>query len=322
MDNLIYKGLSANLPATRNATSFYLCTDTKELYFGETLYTESVRFYTGTKPATPAQGVLYVDTVTGAGDAWNGTAWVNVIKAYATEIDEGADNTTVPTSGAVKEYVDGQIDALPAATDYTVEIATSTPAGVSKRYTITQAATGLNTNIDIPKDMVVSSGTVETKTDAGEWGEAGTYLHLVLANADSDDIYINVGDLIEYVTSGSSTGDMVVVTVDADHKVTATITDGTITLAKLAADVQAEIGKAHTHTNKDVLDGITAGKVAAWDAAEQNAKDYADGLASNYDAAGAAAQALADAKEYTDGKDTAMNTRVQAVETAVTVGSF
>ncbi|MBQ8570259.1 MAG: hypothetical protein IJ444_01975 [Kiritimatiellae bacterium] len=38
--------------------------------------------------------------------------------------------------------------------------------------------------------------------------------------------------------------------------------------------------KAHEHANKDVIDGITAEKVAAWDAAEQNAKDYADtGLA-------------------------------------------
>ena len=32
----------------------------------------------------------------------------------------------------------------------------------------------------------------------------------------------------------------------------------------------------HDHENKEVLDGITAGKVASWDAAEQNAKDYAN----------------------------------------------
>jgi hypothetical protein len=36
------------------------------------------------------------------------------------------------------------------------------------------------------------------------------------------------------------------------------------------------------------------------DTAEQDAKNYADGLASNYDAAGAAAQALSDAEDYTD----------------------
>ena len=40
------------------------------------------------------------------------------------------------------------------------------------------------------------------------------------------------------------------------------------------------VAKKHEHTNKDVLDGITAEKVTAWDAAEGNAKSYADGLAS------------------------------------------
>ena len=59
---------------------------------------------------------------------------------------------------------------------------------------------------------------------------------------------------------------------------------------------------AHTHGNKEVLDGVTSDKVAAWDNAEKNAKDYADGLAKNYDVAGAAASALTDAKAYVDGK--------------------
>lgn len=36
--------------------------------------------------------------------------------------------------------------------------------------------------------------------------------------------------------------------------------------------------KAHVHANASVLDGITAEKVATWDATEQNAKTYADGL--------------------------------------------
>ena len=41
-------------------------------------------------------------------------------------------------------------------------------------------------------------------------------------------------------------------------------------------------GKRHEHDNKSVLDGITSGKVTAWDNAEKNAKDYADSLAGNY----------------------------------------
>lgn len=47
-------------------------------------------------------------------------------------------------------------------------------------------------------------------------------------------------------------------------------------LTALAARVTALETDTHTHSNKTVLDGITAEKVTAWDAAEQNAKDYAD----------------------------------------------
>lgn len=65
----------------------------------------------------------------------------------------------------------------------------------------------------------------------------------------------------------------------------------------LASDLTAAIARIvaleavdHDHSNKSVLDGITAAKVSAWDAAEQNAKDHADGL------------------------NTAMNSRVEALE--------
>lgn len=147
----------------------------------------------------------------------------------------------------------------PAQTDYTVTVTPSDVTGVAKRYTIAQASTGLNVNIDIPKDMVVSSGTVETNP-AGQ--PAGTYLVLTLANATNDKVYIDVGKLIEYVTSGSKTGDMVVVNVSADHKVTATITDGTITKAKLASAVQTSLGKADTAIQQAGLNSALEGYVA------------------------------------------------------------
>ena len=58
-------------------------------------------------------------------------------------------------------------------------------------------------------------------------------------------------------------------------------------------------GSNHTHENKDVLDGISAEKVAAWDAAEGNAKaDAAEKyqVKGEYEAAGAADAALEAAK--------------------------
>lgn len=66
--------------------------------------------------------------------------------------------------------------------------------------------------------------------------------------------------------------------------------------------------RATSTANSEELAKIASGDKAKWDAAEQNAKSYADGLASNYDAAGDADQALEDAKAYTD--------------TALTWGSF
>lgn len=84
-------------------------------------------------------------------------------------------------------------------------------------------------------------------------------------------------------------------------------------LTALAGRVTTLESKAHEHANKTVLDGITAEKVVAWNAAESNAKSYADGLAKNYDASGAAAQALINAKAYTDSE---INSKVIALTTA------
>lgn len=106
--------------------------------------------------------------------------------------------------------------------------------------------------------MVVKSGSVVTNP-AGQ--AKGTYIELVLANATSDKIYIPVDQLIEYVTSGSVESDPIVVAVSADHKVTATITDGSITKAKLAATVQTSLGKADSAVQR-VATGTTNGTIS------------------------------------------------------------
>lgn len=88
-------------------------------------------------------------------------------------------------------------------------------------------------------------------------------------------------------------------------------------LTALATRVSTAEGKISDLEAADIaikgrLDAIEA-KVPSWNAAEANAKAYADSLAANYDAAGAAAQALTDAKAYTDSE---INTKVIALTTA------
>lgn len=51
------------------------------------------------------------------------------------------------------------------------------------------------------------------------------------------------------------------------------------TYTQTEADLADAVAKKHAHANATVLDGITAEKVAAWDAAEGNAKAYTDELA-------------------------------------------
>lgn len=166
---------------------------------------------------------------------------VDALSKKVGSIPEGSKATTIVG------YVDEKIGAIPAQTDYTVTVTPSTVEGLAKRYTVHQEATGLDVNIDIPTDMVVKSGAVVTNP-AGQ--TAGTYLVLTLANATNDKVYINVGNLIEYVTSGSGATDMVKIAVSADHKVTASITDGSITKAKLATAVQGSLDKADSAIQK------------------------------------------------------------------------
>lgn len=166
---------------------------------------------------------------------------VNALSKKVGSIPEGSKATTVVG------YVDEKIGAIPAQTNYTVTVTSSTVEGLAKRYTVHQEATGLDVNIDIPTDMVVKSGSVVTNP---EGQTAGTYLVLTLANATNDKVYIDVGNLIEYVTSGSGANDMVKIAVSADHKVTASITDGSITKAKLATAVQGSLDKADSAIQK------------------------------------------------------------------------
>lgn len=73
-----------------------------------------------------------------------------------------------------------------------------------------------------------------------------------------------------------------------------TYTDGEIVTALTTAQGYADAAEA------DAISTAASDATTKANAAEQNAKDYADGLASNYDAAGSAAAAEAAANTYTD----------------------
>lgn len=302
-----------------------------------------------------------------AGDASVAVGGTATAPTIAAKLSQDADN-------ALELAEDGLKVVIPASAEYSI-VKAADSGDYAAIYNLTKDGVVVGASINIPKDMVVKSGSVDVDGN----------IVLVLNDEANTEIVIEASSLIEYVTSGSATGDMVVISVSDDHKVTASITDGTITAAKLTTELQTAIGKAHSHDNKAVLDGITeqniddwndavskehehankaeldliaSGDKAKWDAVAadhlvaadktelegkisdaraaaekvatdanaamdtrvkvleaidhdayiaadaanlQAAKDYADGLAGNYDASGAAAQALTDAKAYADG---------------------
>lgn len=127
--------------------------------------------------------------------------------------------------------------------------AAETSEGMLKSYKLQKDGKDIagSVLIDIPKDLVVSSGSVvELENGALPDGvtEAGTYIKLVLANNEKP-LYINVGSLIEYVTGGSGENDAIQINVSSDtHKVTANVKNGSLTKEMLAAGVVASLGKA------------------------------------------------------------------------------
>lgn len=157
----------------------------------------------------------------------------------------------VKVNGVPQEITDKAIDiAIPG---YTVEKAADS-GEYAAIYQFKKDGVAVGAAINIPKDMVVQSGSVVTNP---EGQPDGTYIKLVLQNV-ADPLYINVGNLIEYVTSGSAEGDMVFVTVDPlTHKVTAAITDGTVTKAKLAADVQTVLDDVANKVDKEAGKGLS-----------------------------------------------------------------
>lgn len=247
--------------------------------------------------------------------------------ADALEVDMGdvdglsTENKTVV--GAINEVLaavgtGGTAAVVTITTDTTTE-------GALKSYTIKQGTTTVGV-IDIPKDMVVQSGEVVTNP---EGQPEGTYIKLVLANATNDEIFVNVGTLVD-VYKAQANATQIQLAIDPSTReisaaivagsVTATelavnavttekIADANVTKAKLSSAVQASLDKADaaaTQTDMDAaegrLDAIEAklgtgdGSVAAAIAtAKQEAIDAAAADATTK--AGAAETA---AKDYTD----------------------
>lgn len=152
------------------------------------------------------------------------------------------------TGNALSTKTDGLFVGDIKVPEYTLAKLDEATAGMGSSYQLKKDGTAVGATIDIPKDLVVKSGSVKD-FEAGALPEgvteAGTYIELTLQNDDNTKIYINVSKLIDIYAGGDTTS--IKVNVDpSTHKITATIADGgvgtdqisngAVTTAKLARD--------------------------------------------------------------------------------------
>lgn len=217
--------------------------------------------------------------------------------------------------GAINEVLQKVADTKTASAVSIEEDTTS--SDYAKVYTVKQGTTTIGT-INIPKDMVVQSGTVQTNPDDEH---QGTFIVLTLANATADKIYIEVGTLVDIYTAeqnatqvqlviNSTTreisatvvaGSITSAELAADAVTTVKIADGNVTYAKLAADVQTSLGKADSAV-QSVIEGTTNGTISVdgTAVAVHGLGDAAFKASTAFDAAGAADTAEQNAKTYAD----------------------
>lgn len=243
-------------------------------------------------------------------------ATIETVSGIQTELGNKIDAATVTTDYATKEEVLGGLSGK-ADTTYVDSEINSTKAGVYK-YGIDSDDTGLvytlyqteafladgqqSTKttvgtINIPKDLMVTSGTVETVTVEGQpYAEAkvgDAYIHLVIGSDDNQkDAYVPANKLVDIYTSNDD-----YINVDG-FKIS-------LNYSTLANNLKTSGLLDGLATETFVTDKITESKTTLIEYSDgkfEEAKTFAGNAASG---------ALAEAKQYTDEQLTSKETNIK-----------
>ena len=145
----------------------------------------------------------------------------------------------------------------------TVEKQTTAEAGYISTYVVKQGSNQVGEKINIPKDYLVKSATMETcsvaNTPVSGYQIGDKYLDFVINTKDntgtSEHLYILVSDLIDTYTAGTG------LTLSNNEF---SISNGDITLAMLATGVQTSIGYADAY-HSSPASTITSTQITDWD---------------------------------------------------------
>ena len=188
----------------------------------------------------------------------------------------GADSSAV-TAGDELATLKDLGEGAGSKTVYITETSGGSSDVYSKKYGIYQGAIGssqspdpseLLSEIFIPKDMFVESGTVGTVTTADvpyPGAKVGDkYIDIILANSSSEHIYIPANSLVDVYTAAQGATE-VQLTIDGNNVISAAIVavngsklvDGSVARVKLASDVTDSLALADSALQEDDITEVS-----------------------------------------------------------------
>ena len=148
--------------------------------------------------------------------------------------------------------------------------------------TVGKAAQGENPATGLIKDIADNAAAIAAEKTRAEGAEKANSDAISALSTSVSTTYETKSDSSAKLTEAKQYADGLNTAMDTrvDALETNTHTHGNKALldtyTQTEADLADAVAKKHSHANADVLNGITANKVSAWDAAEANAKSYAD----------------------------------------------
>ena len=325
--------------------------DTNTLYFvdgviykGDAPYSQKVEMVSAfPDTANAAQGILYVNSSTYEAKFFNGTDFTIVFVGTVGNMDDAGNDAKVVTQAAVKAYVTKQLADANIPTDSAINEKINTAKEEAITEAVSQAGTAaaqkdaaLKTQLEQTMDTKIAAQVASVfrfKGSKANKGEIDAIEGMV-----TGDVWHSEDDGKEYVYDGEA-WELLGFTVDLSaYATTAAVTEAInakveeLTSAIATAKSEAiAAAKAETTSQVNAHAGdktihITGEERTAWNAKADtsyvdSAKQAAITAAAS-DATTKANQALTDAKVYTDQKNSAMDTRMKAVEAAVTWGEI
>ena len=275
--------------AVKDPNTLYFVDD-GQLFKGDVSYSDQI-VVVSALPDTLIAGKVYVNTTDKSVTYYDGTTSTVVVPATVGTIGDSTPDTDLANVKAIKDFVAAEIAKIPAQVDYTVTLVDETAGtGEKTKQTIKQGksgsekevgtivvpdlkmevkatpndgylktyqftyGTGSTFEIDIPKDLVVTSGEIIVVNSSSPVSGLtdGTYLKLTIAN-QTEPVYIDVKDLCDVYTGKTAT-DGVSVSVSETNEISATLTGKAVTEANLEDTLATKIS--------DAVDSYTWGTIA------------------------------------------------------------